>query len=104
VRAMLRSQNIHTAEALAELPENGVANIGMGAREWKMKAVAFMESANGVAPAGRLIDENARLTKQIEALQRQLGELAGKFEGMQGPMEEKRGPGRPRKAVEAEAA
>jgi hypothetical protein len=100
VRAMLRSQNIHTAEALAELPENGVANVGMGGREWKMKAAAWMESANGGAPLVRMASENAKQAKQIESLQRQLAELAGKFEGI----EEKRGPGRPRKVAEAEAA
>lgn len=103
IRAMLRAQNVHTAEALAELSEAGIAEVGMGARLWVQQAKNFLEQAAGGAPLVRLTAENQRQAQQIEELRRQLGELAGKLEEMQDEQPARRGPGRPRK-LEAEAA
>jgi len=97
VKAMLRAQNIHTAEDLAELSEAGISGVGMGAREWKAKATAYLEAANGGAPLVRLSGENEKLKAEVERLTKQMAELAAKFD----EPEERRGPGRPRKAEAA---
>lgn len=89
IRATMRAMGIHTAEALAELPENGIQNLGMGARTWKQQAQAFIEHAKGGAPMTRLIAEN-------EDLKLRLAELADRMDAMEKP-EEKRGPSRPKK-------
>lgn len=102
IRAMLRAQNVHTAEALAELQENGIAEIGMGARMWVSQAKNFLEQAAGGAPLVRLTAETERQALEITELKRQIADLAGQ---LQEEREEtpRRGPGRPRKE-HAEAA
>lgn len=41
----LRAVAIRTVEQLAALPDTGLQNIGMGARQWKEKAQAFLDRA-----------------------------------------------------------
>lgn len=77
-KATMRAMNIHTIEALAELPENGIQNLGMGARTWKTQAAAFLEQANGGAPLARLAAEN-------EDLKSRLAELAERMEALEKP-------------------
>lgn len=75
-RAELRAINIHVAEQLAELDGALLQRIGMGARELKDKAVAFIERANAGAADSRMASENealrnelARLSEMVEAMQ-----------------------------------
>lgn len=81
-RATLRALQVHTAEALADLGEQGVQNVGMGARMWKQQAVAWLEAAKGGAPMTRLLadndrltDENKRLTEALDALAQRVASL-----------------------------
>lgn len=93
-RAMLRAMNIHTAEALAELGENGIQNVGMGGRAWKQQAQAFLEAAKGGAPMVKLIADNERLEAENKRLSDSIAELASRMDAIE-PV--KRGPGRPKK-------
>lgn len=104
-RATLRAMHIHTVEALAELGENGIQNVGMGARQWKAQAVAYLEAASGGAPITRLIADNEKLTMENARLSETVRELADRMAKLEAPgatMEQlnagavKRGPGRPR--------
>lgn len=101
-RATMRAMHIHTAEALAELPENGVANLGMGARQWKQEAIAYLEAAKGGAPVTRLIAENERLDAENKRLAEVVKGLANRMDELEkNPVPEKRGPGRPPKERDA---
>lgn len=103
-RATMRAMHIYTAEALSELPENGIQNLGMGARQWKQEAVAFLEAAKGGAPVTRLIADNERLTAENERMADTIKQLARRMDDMEkgiAPIVEKRGPGRPPKDREA---
>lgn len=42
----LRSVGIFTVEQLAALPDTGLQNVGMGARQWQEKAKAYLASAD----------------------------------------------------------
>ncbi len=73
----LRRLNVHTAEALAGLDGQNLQKIGMGARQLKDQAEAWLARAEGSAEITRMAGENAALKAQMEALQAQLDDLAG---------------------------
>lgn len=62
---LLLDLNIYTVEQLAELTEEGVNALGMGARALKAKAIAWLESAGD---QGKLASELASLRMQVESL------------------------------------
>ncbi len=91
----LRTLKVYTVEQLAGLQANAIARIGMGSQLLVNKAQKFMEQATSYQSATRmdkdmkdLRDENERLKKRLEAMERLLG-----ADGEQPP---RRGPGRPR--------
>lgn len=65
----LKSQNVHTVETLAEVDGAQLNALGMGAREWKTKAIAYLERARGFAADNQLLEENKALTARIAALE-----------------------------------
>jgi hypothetical protein len=67
-----KALNIHTVEALAAVSDPNLANIGMGGRVIRDKAIAWLKAAEGGADISRLISENATLKADIEMLKRQI--------------------------------
>ena len=72
----LKRLNIHTAEALAGLDGANLAKTGMGGRELKEQAQAFLDSAAGTAEVTRLAGENAALKDRLDAMQAELEAMA----------------------------
>lgn len=68
--SMLKSLNIHTVEALAQLPASGLAAVGMGAHELQKKATNFLKLATESAAYEKLNKQVEELTKQIEELKK----------------------------------
>jgi hypothetical protein len=95
----LRAMHIHTVESLAEVSEANVGSLGQGGRELIAKAKAYVKQAAEGAVVAQLAAEKQQLLDVITGLQAQLADLSGRV-GEQ----EKRGPGRPRKQPDAEAA
>jgi hypothetical protein len=82
-REELKALKIFTVETLAGLDGTNLQRIGMGARELKNKAQAWLDAASGVAVEGKLASELAARDEQIEAMQRQIAEMSamiGKFD------------------------
>ncbi len=77
-RKELQALNIHTAESLAQLDGAPLQRLGMGGRELKNKAQAYMDRANGSAGVTKLASENAALKEQLENMQAQMNALAAK--------------------------
>ena len=75
-RAELRAVNVHTLENLAQMDGALLQRLGMGARELKNQAQAWLDKANGAATEQRLASELAARDAQIEALQAQITEIA----------------------------
>lgn len=98
--ATLRAKGIHSIEMMAEVSDNSGDNI-MGFRGLKDKAVKFLELREKEAPTKRLEMELAQRDQQLASLQRQLEDLQA---AVQRELPERRGPGRPPKVREAEAA
>jgi hypothetical protein len=68
-RAMeLKALNIFTVEALANLPDGMVGNIGMDGRALREKARAYIDAAAGGATVAGQAAEIARLRDMVEAL------------------------------------
>lgn len=66
-RSELKALNIHTVEALAALDGNPLKQLGMGGRELKNQAQAYLDRARGSADV-------TAMAAQIAALQQQLAE------------------------------
>lgn len=74
-RAELKALNIHTVEALAGLDGALLQRIGLGARELKNQAVAWLDKAAGSADQGKFAAELAARDEQIAQLQRDIAAL-----------------------------
>lgn len=74
-RMELKALSILTAEALAALDGQSLKNLGMGGRELKNQAVAYLENATGSAVVTRLAAENTSLQQQLAALMEDVAKL-----------------------------
>lgn len=71
-REELRRSNVFTVEALAGLDGALLQKLGMDARDLKNKAQAYLDSASAIAQ----VSENSELRKKLEALEKQLADMA----------------------------
>lgn len=74
-RLELKALSIYTAEALAALDGNELKNLGMGGRELKNQAQAFLDAASGTAGLTKMAAENAGLRQQLEDMRREMQEF-----------------------------
>lgn len=82
-REELKALKIFTVEALAQLDGSLLQRIGMGARELKNKAQAWLDSAADHAGEARLAEELAARDAVIDELRQQMAELmAGRQTGL----------------------
>ena len=72
IPANLHTCGIHTVEQLAGLTAPALQNVGMGATEWQVKAVKFLNSAKGGQEYHKLTKTIDELKSQNEVLQNQL--------------------------------
>lgn len=70
-----KSLGIHTVEALANVSDANLQNLGMGARDYRDKAKAFIDQAKDGSGLIKLQDENKDLRIKLEALQNQMNVL-----------------------------
>lgn len=84
---MMKAVNVHTVEQLAAVIDQNLTNLGMGARDLREKAKAYLEDAKQSAPSMAAYKEIEDLKRQIEALKNQQAGF--------GEVEKKRG--RPKK-------
>jgi hypothetical protein len=87
--ATMRAQNIHTVEALAELPDSFITRLGMGARGWVAKAKAYLKDAEGTAEVTKLASENEHMRSEIEMLKRQIQEMGNNVVQLQPSLEDR---------------
>lgn len=71
-----RAINVFTVENLASMSDAVLGNFGLGAREFRTKAQAYLDAASGNAGTTKLAAENEALKADIEALKAQMKELA----------------------------
>jgi len=75
-RYELKALNIHTVEALAALDGTPLKTLGIGGREMKTQAQAYLAKAEGSAVETRLAAENEDLRQQLADLQTQFSEFS----------------------------
>lgn len=116
-----KAQKIHTCEQLSELPDSIVQTLGLGARELRDQAKAYLDDAQRVALLRSSQAEARSLRDEMEAMRQQLALLSAAQNGVvPAPLApasnavvpdptsgaentvpyKPRGPGRPRKEVE----
>lgn len=81
-RAELKALNIMTVEGLAGLDGTLLQRIGMGARELKNKAQAYLDAADTNAPNAKMASDLAAAQDQIEALKRQMADMVAGKQGV----------------------
>lgn len=67
-RSELRGLSIYTAEALAGLDGQNLKSLGIGGRELKNQAQAYLDAANGSSKVTEMASEIALLKEQIAAM------------------------------------
>lgn len=83
----LRALNIHTVDQLAHLTDQGIQAIGLGGRELKAKAAAYLAQASNNSEVETLAAENLHLAEEVERLSKTVEELSAKITAMaQTPM------------------
>ena len=80
--AMLKLMNVRTVEQLAELPDDALLRIGMGAREFRAKARAWLAQAKDGAELDRTTVALQMADDKIAALEKQVADLASKCEAL----------------------
>lgn len=88
-----KAANVHTVEQLANVSDGNLQNLGLGARDLRDKAIAYMKNAEGSSGTLALQQQLNDAMRQIEALKNQLAGF-----GQQSEEPKKRG--RPKKEVE----
>ena len=78
----LKNMNVFSVENLANLSDEQLSNVGIGARTLRKHAKAFLETAEKGALPARMVEENERLSNQVERLSAQLLELTSRLESM----------------------
>lgn len=103
----LKARGVATIEVLADLPDSAGHEM-MGFYELRDRAKKHIEHRKENAPALRMEAIEAKHAEEVDALKRQLADLAAKFAERGDVPEEvpvvRRGPGRPRSNPEQEAA
>lgn len=74
------AQNIHTVEQLAAVTDAALQTLGMGARDWRERAKAFLATAKDTAAAQKLASENEALRADVDALKAQIDNLSKALE------------------------
>ena len=97
--ATLAALNIHSVEQLAEISDGNLQNIGIGARELREQAKAFLALAKDSAPVSDMVDqiqhltlENQRLNQALALSNQQVTELNNRLAeatGVPPPVERK---------------
>lgn len=85
----LKYNNVFTVEQLAELPDEALGRLGLGARRMREHAKAFIEAAANGAPSAHLVEENERMKNQVSLLTAQVADLIKKIEIYAGKAGEK---------------
>lgn len=74
-RLELKALKIYTAETLASLDGQNLKTLGMGGRELKNQAQAYIDNATGSAGVTKLAAENEGLKDQLRLLQEQINAI-----------------------------
>lgn len=74
--ANLKALQVHTVEQLANITDTAIQKIGMGARELKTKASAWLDQAKGGAALSQALAENAKLRDELETMKANHDQLA----------------------------
>lgn len=75
-RLELKALNIYTAEALAALDGNNLKMLGMGGRELKNQAQAYLDNAARGADLASVLSENDELRRRLAELEGKSGKKA----------------------------
>lgn len=89
-----KAANVHTVEQLSNVSDGNLTNLGMGARDLREKAIAYLKNAEGSSGVLAMQDQLNDAMKQIEALKNQLAGFKSESD------DEPKKRGRPRKEID----
>jgi len=100
----LLAMRFRSVEDVAGMPDTAVQKIGMGGRELKKKAQAWLDSASNGAVSQKLVAENERQASEIGMLKEQLQAMNATIDELKASLEDKPKPKRKRRTKEQIAA
>lgn len=74
--ANLKVFNVHTVEQLAAVDDQALGNLGLGARDLREKARAWLENAKGGEALSQALAENSALKAQMKVMESNYADLA----------------------------
>jgi hypothetical protein len=74
--AMLKSLGVHTVEALSDITDSNIANLGMGGRELVRKAKDWLQTAQNSAVSTQMAAEKRAVEDRFAILEQNYKELA----------------------------
>lgn len=89
----LQYVNVRTVEQFVSVSDANIQKLGPGYQQLQSRAKQYLDAAKGEAQATAAARENEQLREEMALLKEQIEALKAQL-----PDEEKRGPGRPRKA------
>lgn len=80
-RLELKALNVHTLEQLASIDGAPLKQLGMGGREWKNQAIAYLEKAAGTSDVTKLAADVAGLRDTLSEKDKEIAELREALKG-----------------------
>jgi len=80
-RLELKALNVHTLEQLAAMDGAPLKQLGMGGREWKNQAIAYLEKAAGTSDVTKLAADVAGLRDTLSEKDKEIAELREALKG-----------------------
>ena len=80
-RLELKALNVHTLEQLAAIDGAPLKQLGMGGREWKNQAIAYLEKAAGTSDVTKLAADVAGLRDTLSEKDKEIAELREALKG-----------------------
>lgn len=94
-----QGKNVHCIEDMAKVTDTWLQNLGTGAREWRSKALEFVDSQKYTKAASLEVAKSAASNEQMQKLEEQLGQLlklaqaqAAEIEALKAPKKRGRKP------------
>jgi hypothetical protein len=79
----LRASHIYTLEQLSSIADSELQVLGLGGRELRKKAKAYIDVAKKQAKVSQMVAENAKLQRDLDAKQSQIDFLSKKLDELE---------------------
>jgi hypothetical protein len=81
--ANFKARAVHTVEALASVSDANLANLGLGARQWRERAQAWLQQAENGKAVDEMMSQRDEARAELNVLKSQYADLSAAVEKLQ---------------------